>query len=136
MASNAISAQGSKLSIESATPGTYTQIKELKSFSGFDGKAGEIDVTTLDSEAKEFKKGLRDNGNFGFDLNRVYTDAGQILLDAAQADPDPAKFKLELPNGKTAMFDALVLSFNLTGQVDGILSSSASLRISGSVTWA
>lgn len=136
MASNAISAQGSKLSIESATPGTYTQIKELKSFSGFDGKASEIDVTTLDSTAKEFKKGLRDNGNFSFDLNRVYTDPGQILLDAGQGEEAAHNFKLELPNGKIATFAALVMSFNLSGQVDGVLAASSSLRISGAVTWA
>jgi len=136
MASNAISAQGSKLSIKSGSPAAAIQIKELKSFSGFDGKASEIDTTTLDSEAKEYRKGLRDNGSFSIDLNRVYDDPGQMALDTAQGSPDPSEFELELPNGKKATFSALVLSFDLKGGVDNILASSASLRITGKVTWS
>jgi len=136
MASQAISAQGSKLSIQVGSPGTFTQIKEVKSFSGFDGKASELDATSLDSTAKEFAKGLRDNGGFQFDLNRVYDDPGQIALDEAQNDDATHQFKLELPNGKAATFAALVLSFDLKGGVDALLASSASLRISGKVTWS
>ncbi|AXE31636.1 MULTISPECIES: phage tail tube protein [Chromobacterium] len=137
MPSNAISAQGSKLSIESAgDKPSFVQIKEIQSYSGFDGKASELDVTTLDSTAKEKRKGLKDNGGFQFELNRVLDDPGQLLLDAAQNEDQPRRFKLELPNGKSATFSALVMSFDLKGGVDAVLKGSATLSISGAVTWA
>ena len=43
-----------------ATPVTYTNIANVKDFSGFDGSASELEVTNLDSVAKEFKLGLTD----------------------------------------------------------------------------
>ncbi len=42
-----------------ATPVTFTNIANIKDFSGFDGSASELEVTNLDSVAKEFKLGLR-----------------------------------------------------------------------------
>ncbi|MBX9348724.1 phage tail tube protein [Chromobacterium piscinae] len=135
MPSNAISAQGSKLSIM-ADGKVYTQIKEIQSFSGFDGKATELDATNLDSTAKEKRKGLQDNGGFQFEVNRVLDDPGQLALEAAKSNSQPQAFKLELPNGKAATFSALVMSFDLKGGVDAMLKGSATLSISGAVTWA
>lgn len=133
MASQAISAQDSKLEIKVNT--TATEIKEVKSFKGFDGSASELDATTMRSTAKEFRKGLRDNGSFSIELNRVFDDPGQMALDTAQGSDQPAEFVLTLPNGTTATFSALVMSFDLSGGVDALVASTAALRISGAVTW-
>lgn len=136
MTSNAISAQKSKFYIESTgTAPEFVQIKEVQSYSGFDGKASEIDVTTLDSDAKEKRKGLTDNGGFQIEVNRVYTDPGQTLLDESQSDEEPRRFKLVLPNGWIGLFSALVMSFDLKGGVDAVIKSTASLSITGKVEW-
>jgi hypothetical protein len=59
-------------------------VKEMITFTGFDGEASDIDVTSLDSTAKEFKEGLPDNGNFKADFNYVAADPGQIAMRAAR----------------------------------------------------
>ena len=52
-----------------ATSVSFTAIANVKSFSGFDGSASEIDVTNLDSTAKEFKLGLVDSGSLSMEID-------------------------------------------------------------------
>lgn len=119
-----------------ATPVTYTQIKEVKTFSGFDGQASEIDVTNLDSTAKEFRLGLVDEGGFSFEMNQVNTDPGQIALRASKNAGTIRTYQLTLPNAEVATFTAFAKALPTAGGVDGVLTSSVALRISGSVAWA
>ncbi|QEZ47184.1 phage tail tube protein [Cupriavidus oxalaticus] len=117
-----------------ATPVTWTQIKNLVSFSGFDGQASELDVTDLDSTAKEFMLGLQDWGTFSFDVNRDFDDAGQQAVDAAKRAGAQKAYKLTLPNGKTKTFDAYCKNSPLEGGVDQVLKTSGvTLRITGDV---
>ena len=119
MPSTAISAQGSKFFIDTAAEGaaqpTWTQVKNLKSFSGFDGSATEIDVTDLDSTAKEKRLGLMDNGSFSIDVNVNIADPGQAALKAAQKASSLESFKLQYPDGSADTFDASVKSFPIAG---------------------
>jgi hypothetical protein len=119
-----------------ATPIEYTEISEVKSFSGFDGQASEIDVTHLQSAAKEFRLGLDDSGGFSFELNTINDDAGQIALLASKNAGTQKSYKLTLPSGDVATFEAYAKSFPITGGVDGIVASSVSLRITGAITWS
>lgn len=119
-----------------ATPVTLTQIKELKTFSGFDGQASEIDVTNLDSTAKEFRLGLVDEGGFSFEMNQVNSDAGQQALRASRDAGTLKTYVLTFPNGETATFTAFAKAVPTAGGVDGVVTSSVALRISGSVVWA
>ncbi len=133
---------GSTLTVSSATvtPAAYTKIKAIKSFSGFDGEASEVDVTDLDSTAKEFLLGLVDNGKFSITLNstggNASADAGLQALYAALNDGAIRKFKLTLPNGAVASFSAFVKTVPLSGGVDQALQSQIGFRISGPLTWA
>ena len=120
-----------------ATPNTYTVIGDIKSFSGIDGQASELDRTNLASVAKEFVLGLVDYGQFSFDMDYSATDAGQAAVLAAQASGLIRNFKLTLPDTHTASFTAYVKRLPIAGGVDQIVKrSGATLRISGSVTWA
>lgn len=119
-----------------ATPVTWTAIGELKSFSGFDGAASEIDITNLDSDAKEFRLGLQDFGSFKVELNVYNSDPGQAACTAAKAAGTVKDFRLTLPNDDVATFSALVKSMPVSGGVDGVISGSMDLRITGDVTWA
>src|ERR1039457_3421739 len=51
-----------------ATPTTYTAVGNVHDYTGFDGAATDIDITTLASTAKEFIPGLVDNGMFTVNL--------------------------------------------------------------------
>jgi Lambda phage tail tube protein, TTP len=131
--SQAISSQGVliKVSDGAVTP-AFLDLCEIKTFNGFDGQASEVDVTTLCSEAKEMRLGLQDFGSFTFEMNYVPDDPAQVILQDLKAAGAPGEFKLVLPapNGEWA-FNAYVKSFPIAGGVDGVLTSSISLRITG-----
>lgn len=129
-----IDAQGATLTFEddSNTPVT---VGGIVSFDGFDGEASDIDITTLASTAKEFRQGLQDFGNFSMDLMRDPQDPGQIELEAAKAAQATREVVLTLPSGDIATFNAYVKSLTASGGVDGVVTGSCSMKITGSVVW-
>lgn len=138
MASTAISAQGTTLEIDTVTAGTPdTEIENVKSFSGFDGEAGEIDVTNLSSTAKEFRVGLQDFGSFSFEWDVDLAATGQDAVRAAQASGAVKTFRLTFPDASTATFSGLVKNAtSMSGGVDQVLTGSVSIKITGAVTFA
>lgn len=119
-----------------ATPATWTKISNVRTFSGFDGAASEVDKTNLDSTAKEFMLGLVDPGQFTMEVDLDQSDAGQLAVRAAQVSGVAKQFKLTLPNSKTATFLAYVKKMSTQGGVDAAVRNSVDLRITGSITWA
>ena len=138
MASTAFSAQGTVVSISIDDGKTYTPVKNIKTFSGFDGSAAEIDVSNLDSLAKEFRLGLKDSGNFSLELDRDFADAGQSNLITAQTSAAEVKFKIAFQNATKiiASFNGFVKKFGMNGGVDNVVKSSVDIRINGAVTFA
>lgn len=118
------------------TPVTYTQVANVKSFSGLDGQASELDSTNLQSVAKEFLQGLVDNGQFTAELDNDNADAGQNAARAARDGGASKNFKLTLPDLTVASFAGHVKKKSISGAVDAIVKSSLDIRISGAVTWA
>lgn len=130
----AITAQGFKLEIGNVdSPLTYTEIKEVKSFQGFDGEASEVDVTHLRSHAKEFLMGLQDFGSFSVDVNHLPSDPGQLLARAAKASAVVQDFKATFSDGSTAVFQGYVKSNPRSGGVDAAVDGSFAIRITGEV---
>lgn len=137
MACTAISAQGTRFEIGgTGSPTSFTEIGGIKSYSGFDGQASEIDTTCLQSTAKENVQGLQDFGNMQLDLNINDDDAGQVAMRAAKTAGDLRNFRITLPNGKIRNFQAYVKSFTETGGVDQAVTGSSTLRISGPVAYS
>src|SRR5574337_647874 len=147
MASSAISAQGSVLAIGTgsgsgktitaagtATSITFTNVANVKDFSGFDGAASEIDVTNLDSTAKEFRLGLVDPGQFTINIDYDSANAGHVALRAKQVSGAISNFKLTLPNTNVVTFNGFVKKFSLAGGVDQVAKTAVDIRISGPVT--
>jgi len=131
--SQAVSSQGVKIQVSdgAATP-AFVDLCEIKTFNGFDGQASEIDVTTLCSEAKETRLGLQDFGGFTFEMNYVPDDPAQMIMQDLKAAGMPGDFKLVLPAPHGSWdFTAYVKSFPIAGGVDGVLTSSIALRITG-----
>ena len=119
-----------------ATPVTWVQVTEVSTFSGFDGERSEIDVTNLDSTAKEYRLGLKDNGTFSVNLRVVHSDAGQTACTTALGSDAVSNFKLVLPNSEVGTFAGLVKSMPESGGVDAVYEGSMNIRVSGDVTWA
>ena len=133
--SDAIETQGFLVEIGNGdSPLTYTEVKEVKTFTAFDGSAAEIDVTNLQSTSKEFRMGLQDNGNFNMDLNYLPTDPGQVLVRGAKASRAIQDIKLTFSDSSVATFQGFVTTAPRSGGVDAIVDTSFTIRISGDVT--
>lgn len=133
-----IDAQGTVIKIDDATPGTAdVVIGKVKSYSGFDGEASEVDITNLASTAKEFRLGLQDFGAFSMDIQVDYADAGQDVCRTAQGTGATKTFNVTFPDASTADFTGLVKNAtSLSGGVDGVVDGTITIKISGAVTFS
>lgn len=123
-------------STPTATPVQWTQVNNLKTFTGFDGEASEIDVTNLSSSAKEYVLGLVDNGKFSVEVDYDGADPGQLAAVSAQVSGAKKAWKLTLPDTHTFTFNAFVKKVPLSGGVDQVVKrGSIDLRITGAVTF-
>lgn len=130
MAIAPIDAQQTTLTVNSVLVGG------IVSFSGFDGEAADVNITTLDSTAKEFRQGLQDFGNFSIELVVDPDDLGQAELDAQKAAQTTSTCVLTYPDTVTLnvyTFSAYVKSFSNAGGVDDVVKGTANLRITGAV---
>lgn len=125
------------ISREGTTPGTYTPIAEIRSFSGPGGTAAIIDATTLGSTGKEKIMGLQDEGTLSLELNFSPGDSGQQALLADRAGQVKKKFKITFSdaNNATATFSAYVTGFTVGGGVDALTTATVTLEITDAVVW-
>jgi predicted secreted protein len=116
----------------------FTTVGEITDFDGPGGSASVIDVTNLESTAKEKLMGLKDEGQFSFNANLVPGDVGQTGLRTDRDNRTLRNFKVILTDAGTTTltFSAYVLGFSISGAVDDKVGSSITLEISGNVTWA
>lgn len=131
---NAIKSQGFRFAI-GAGGSPYTDISEVVSFTMLDGDAAEIDVSHLQSAAKEFLIGLKDNGNCTLELNYNPDDAGQVAVRAAVGG-NIQDFRATFSSGDIATFHGFIKSAPLSGGVDEKVATTFNIRISGAVTWS
>ncbi len=115
----------------SALPQVFTAIANIHDYTGFDGAASEIDVTNLQSLAKEYNPGLEDFGQFSMNLDIDNTDPGQIAMRAAKTSQAKTYFQLIMRNGKSRVFYGFVKKMSEAGAVDGVVKGACDMRISG-----
>lgn len=132
--SKAIGTQGFKFEIGSSdSPPTFTEVKEVTTFKGFDGTAATVDVTHLQSPAKESIPGLPDFGSYSVDVNYLPTDPGQQACRAAKDTQTKVPIKTTYKNGTIKQFMAYVLSAPESGGVDAKIDASFTLQVTGAV---
>lgn len=132
MAKNVLPSQGTTISVK--TGSNYTKISGVTDFSGIgSGAASIIDVTDLDSVAKEKQMGIPDEGSIKISVNYIVADAGQVACDTARTAGTLASFKV-VASGTQWTFDAFVPSFEKSGGVDKQWTGAITLEVSGPVT--
>lgn len=97
------------------------------------GTANEIDVTTFCSDAKEFRLGLDDPGQFTFSGHWVQTDAAHAVLRAAAIDKQSRLFIVTFPDTSTFSALGFVSQRSFSAAVDGVVTSSFTVRLTGAV---
>ena len=112
--------------------------RPLENLVGLDGQASDIDVTDLDSLAKEYRAGLIDYGSFSGTCQFSLTDAGQMALRSSQAAAGPSSaFVITHKSGAIlARFNSYCKQFSQSGGVDQVVDSNFSVKISGAVAYA
>lgn len=136
MATAAISAQGTQFKRgDGGSPETFSLIKEIKTFSGPQASAAEIDVTSLDSTAREFIAGLVDFGEFSAQGNWLPQDVVHKALRTDFINRTTRNYQLLFPDATLASFAAFVKEFPVSGGVDQALEASVTWRITGPVTF-
>jgi predicted secreted protein len=134
MSSNAIESQG--VEIKRFNGATYDLIPEIKSFTGPGGSATIIDVTDLQSLAKEKRMGLPDEGQLQFTINYIPDNAIHQALRADRTARSEVDFKIIFTDGDSTNWDfsAFVTNFNVSGAVDGVIEAQVTLEITGAIT--
>jgi hypothetical protein len=120
------------------SPEVFTSIPTVTKISGPGGSSTIIDVSSLDSIAKEKMPGLTDNGDITFDFNFDPVNVQHKALITAKETRVLRNFKLVLNEtiGSTASFAGYVTSIKIDAAMDAKVSGSGVITISGAVTWA
>jgi len=119
-------------------------VGEVVDFGGPGGAAGVIDVTHLQSTAKEKMIGVRDEGQLTMTLNYDPTDTGQIGMKADRAARYKNLYDIlfhDLDKSDSAMpsradFFGYCNGFSLNGAADDKVSANAAIEISGAVNYS
>ena len=82
-----------------ATAQVFNKVGNVQDFTPDGGTANIIDVTNMDSLAKEKRQGLQDNGNYSLTYDADDTDVGQLRLIASRAAQAVVVFKQVYPGG-------------------------------------
>lgn len=139
MATSAVSSHGTFLKVgDGDEPEVFTTIAEVKDISGPAMSLNMEDATSHDSGGwREEIATLLEAGDISFDIN--YTaDATQTILETAQYARTRLSFQMVLPLAVpvTKSFLGYVTSFENSAPVEGILTASVTIRVSGAITTA
>lgn len=139
LAVNSIEAQGTTIAYSTETsPSSFATIGNVVSFNGPDGGAPVIDVSNLASTRREKRVGLPDEGQFTLELNLDPDLTAHQALRNNRANRTRTEFRITFTDTSptTATFWGYILSFAVSGAVDGVIKASVSIEIDGPITWA
>lgn len=98
-----------------------------------------IDVTNLQSTAKEKMIGLYDGGQVTINTNFLVTDAGQTKLRECLAGRTQGNLMLQLSTVSTSQYMAMMAyctGFSVSGAVDNVLKADYTITIDKGVTYS
>lgn len=107
---------------------TMTAVGSVRDFNAAGGSADDIDVTHLQSVAKEFLVGLPDEGDGTFSLWLDNSDTGQAALRTAQYAQSTKGFTLTDSASKVACFPGLVKQFGFNMAANGAVEGNVSVK--------
>lgn len=136
MSSSAVLTQGTKFAVSTdSSPPSFSDIPEIKTISGPDGSAPLIDVTDLDSTAREYKTGLKDEGSFQLTIMYIPTNAVHITLRDAWSDRTTMRFRVTFADSGTTVWEFTGIVQNMSGNIniDSVVESNITIKISGEI---
>lgn len=136
------SATGTLLKIgDGASPEVFTNIGQVRDISGPGFAMSVEEATHHGSSWKEYVPGMLEGGEVSFEILLDTDDATHYQASAASLYSDminrrKRNFKMVLPDANTTTFAfaAYVTSFEVGAPVEGLLTASVTLQITGNVT--
>jgi len=135
---NAVLSAGSKIGIgDGASPEVFNKIPEVLSMTTPETSRPTVDVTSLDSTAKEYISGLKDGGSIELSGNWVASNTYHQLLKTNASAGTAATFLITLPTSPvTAVeFTGTPEAFGFSVEPDSQITFSATLKVSGDPDW-
>lgn len=124
---------------DGASPEVYTTIAEVLRCGPIGSTNPEVDVTNLDSTAKEYIAGLADGNTVDFDVNWVAGNTQQTALRTAAAAGTTKSLEMTWQTSPTtvATFSLVILQFEMGETTpEQQVMASMSGRITGSIVWS
>lgn len=115
---------------------TFVKVGEVSNIGEPSGEAADIDVTHLESSAKEYLIGLPDEGNIQIQGNFDPDDTGQAELKAAKDDQTRRWLKITWSSGDIWYIKALCKKYSPSAGVDSKVPFSSNFRTSGAWGYA
>lgn len=137
MPTQALTSQKAQLQLgDGGSPEVFTLIPECRNIRGPQATKAEVDVTSLDSDAREFIAGLADFGQLTATMNWRPQDAIHKALRALFVSGAVRNFRLVFADVSTTRLDfaAFVMEFPLSLEVDAPVQADLTLRITGNPT--
>jgi predicted secreted protein len=136
----AVLGKGATLQLsDDASPEVFTTIAEVLRCGPIGATNPEVDVTNLDSTAKEYIAGLADGNTVDFDVNFIAGNTQQAALRSAQAAGQTKHLRMiwQTSPNTTADFQLVMLTFEMGETTpESQVMASFSGRISGAITWS
>ena len=138
MSTNAMESQGIKIARgDGASPEVFTDIPEIREFTGPGGSASVIDVSDLDSTFREKILGLPDEGQLSFTVHYIADNAVHVNLRADRAARTLRNFRITWTDASPAKiwtFAGYVTEFSVSGGVDDVVLAAVVIEITGAIT--
>jgi hypothetical protein len=122
---------------DAASPEVFTGVADVVSIAGPAITKDEIEVTALDSSAKEFIGALDDPGEITMELNWNPQDSEHINLrtDAEGSVVRNYRVIWSDVSSTTVTFSAEVMEFTLNTEANDAVKASVRMKISGALIW-
>lgn len=137
---SAVLGSGAELGLgDGASPQVYTTIAEVLRCGAIGSTNNEVDVTNLDSTAKEFIAGLADGNTVDFDVNWLVGNTEQASLRTSQIAGATIHLQMlwQTSPNTTAEFAFVLLGFEIGETTpEAQVMASISGRISGAIQWS
>jgi len=122
---------------DGASPEVFTTTYEVTSIGDFGQENDLVEVTHMQSTAKEYIYGLADGVEFPITVNYAPANATHVSYLAAQAARTTKNFKFVLPTGMgglTFSFSALIKGWRLPADPNAAGVMTFNLKLSGAIT--
>ena len=131
--------QGAKIAVSgSASPSIFTNIANVENIDESGDSRDQIEVTNLDSTAKEFAPGLVDFGTVVISINYDQEEATHVTLDGLMASGETRDWKITESGGGSpgtrTQFKGFVQQISKTRAINAVVKAQVTVKRTGPLT--